>query len=204
MRVELICNNIEQLLDAHPVGRGLCLEMLSRMATFWREFCGEIADFYRFLLVSSHGTDNAVPPAIKEQCWSVMLKMVRVFFSCSRKVRLVAEHGWSSPDPTSMYLWGTLQGHKIMEEFRQYNFHEHPKVYPQIVMFLFKTYVSKADVGRLRDSSVDAARRCATAETEVKVLKRNYDALVARVNKLERNLHSDPKRKGKKDIEEIA
>ena len=183
--------------------------MLNRTAIFWREFCGEIADFYSFLLVSAHGTDDAVPAAIKEQCWSVMLKLVRVFFSCSRKARLVAEHGWSGTDPTGMYLWGTLQGHKVMEEFRKANFHEHPQVYPQIVMFLFKTYVSKADVTRLRDSSVDVSRRCSATETELKILKRNYDALVSRVNNLERNPkggEQNGKKKKKKDdgVEEIA
>ena len=72
-----------------------------------------------------------------------------------------------------------------MEDFRRARFHEHPKVYPQIVIFLFKTYVSKTDIQRIRDVNVDLSRRCIAAEVELTTVKRNYDALVTRVSKLE-------------------
>jgi hypothetical protein len=217
MRVESVRNMIEHIYEAHPVARQICIEMLNSTASFWRELCAEISEFYRFLLVSSYGNDVSYTTQAKQQCWTVVLKMLRVFFSELHKRRIVAEHGYTSPDANAIYFWGTLQAHSVMEEFRRARFHEHPKVYPQIVIFLFKTYVSKSEIQRIRDVNVDLSRRCVAAETELTTVKRSYDALVTRVLRLEQaggitcggggggGGGGGLKRKGKKgDVTEIA
>lgn len=67
MRNQSIYSNIEQIMEAHPLGRSLCHEMLRLSVAFWRDLCSEIAEFNRFLLVSSYGADGPYTAAAKEQ-----------------------------------------------------------------------------------------------------------------------------------------
>ncbi|KAL7468880.1 hypothetical protein ACHAXS_009126 [Conticribra weissflogii] len=188
MRIESIRSNIERVLEGHSVGQSLCLEMLTVTQTFWRELCAEINEFRRFLLTSSYGAEPYSAEA-KEQCWTVILKMLRVFFSELRRARLVAEQANQSVHPTALYLWGTLEAHRVMEEFRRCSFRDHPKVYPQIVVHLFKTYVSKASAASmLASSNRSLVTQCTSLEASVTSLKRNYDSLVSRVATLERTV----------------
>ena len=53
-----IYSNIEQIMEVHPLGCSLCHEMLRLSVAFWRDLCSEIAEFNRFLLVSSYGADG--------------------------------------------------------------------------------------------------------------------------------------------------
>ena len=38
-----------------------------------------------------------------------------------------------------LYLWGVFQAHRVMSEFVKKNFTGHPKLHPQVVMFILDT-----------------------------------------------------------------
>ena len=185
MRVESLRLNIHHILENHPVARNVCLDMLNTTQTFWRELCAEISKFNRFLLVSSFGTQGLYLDQAKAAVWTVVTTTLRVFFQIMRQAGLIAEHAWTNANADALYFWGTLCRHRVMEEFRRAKFREHPKVYPHIVMFLFKTYVSKNDMVRMRDTNVNLLQRCNASDIELANLKRNHDSLVTRVRKLE-------------------
>lgn len=176
---------IDQKLEGHPLGRMVSQELLSRTMIFWRELCAEIAKFYRQLLVTTFGATGPYTDSAEAQCWTVVLKLVRVMCSELRKVRLVAEHAWSQGEKaTPLYLWGCLNAHRVMHEFKQTNFREHAKFYPKLVLYLFETYVAKHEIARLRESSVNALRQNTSLETQVASLKRTYDSLTSKVDSL--------------------
>ena len=67
----------------------------------------------------------------KEECWIVVITLVRVIWRELRKLRVEAETAYGSETPAVMagqYLWGTLQAHREMENLLQTQFHQHPEV----------------------------------------------------------------------------
>ena len=198
MKEASLTSMIDQKLEGHSTGRLVCQELLSRTMIFWRELCAEIAKFYRQLLVTTFGATGPYSEAANAQCWTVVLKLVRVLCSELRKVRLVAEHAWSQGDKaTPLYLWGCLNAHRVMNDFKQMNFREHPKFYPKLVLYLFETYVAKHEIAKLRETSVDAIRTNTSLETQVASLKRNYDTLAQKYDSLATRL---AKVEGKKPV----
>lgn len=198
MKEASLLSMIDQKLEAHPLGRMVCQELLSRTMIFWRELCAEIAKFYRQLLVTTFGANGPYTDASKAQCWTVVLKLVRVICSELRKVRLVAEHAWSQGDrATPLYLWGCLNAHRVMQDFKQMSFREHPKFYPKLVLYLFETYVAKHELERLRDASADALRNTTSIESQFASLKRTHDSLASKVDSLTSKVDSLVTRMGK-------
>ena len=89
----------------------------------------------------------------KVECWTVVLTMVRVIWRELRKVRVEAETAYGSENPTEMvgqYLWGTLQTHRVMDDFLRTQFCQHPEVDPHITLSLFEHISPLVEVSVLK------------------------------------------------------
>ena len=138
------------------------------------------------MLTTTHG-DAPYKPDHQMQCWGVVMKFLRIFFTEMRRHRIVADSAYSIPSRSNLlHLWGTLQGHRVMQDFQAANFREHKLFYPQIVMHLFETYVPKTEMDKAVSSNTDLKRQCSALDTQVSTLKRNHDQLVSTVNDLKR------------------
>ena len=59
----------------------------------------------------------------------------------------MAEDVSNHPDrDNKLYLWGVLQDHRFMEEVVKENFTGHPKLNPQMLMFILEVMAPRAEV----------------------------------------------------------
>ena len=69
------------------------------------------------------------------------------FFDELRAARVVAEDSFNNPDRANkIYLWSVLQAHWVMLEFVKENFTVHPKLHPQMVMFILDTMIPRVEL----------------------------------------------------------
>ena len=70
-----------------------------------------------------------------------MTTILVYLFDEIRAVRVVEEDAFKHPDISNeFYLWGVLQGPRIMEEFLKEKFTGHPKFHPQMVILSWRQW----------------------------------------------------------------
>ena len=77
----------------------------------------------------------------KEKFCTELITMVRVIWMELRKFRVEADTACVSDNLSEVvgkYLWGNLQVHRVMDDFLQTQFLQHPEVAPQITIYLFE------------------------------------------------------------------
>lgn len=138
---------IDLTLAKHPTAKSVAYDMLSEVKAFWTTmFKTELTDFYMELLGYAYG-EGPYPKDIQESCWTLVMKMLRLFFEELSSVRIVACEAHllvDELDINGMFMYATLEEIRVMREFSSHNFRKHPKFYPEVVMFLFETYVPKS------------------------------------------------------------
>ena len=111
----------------------LAFTMLSKSYSFWISLANWIDEFHQKLTIVSCCT--------VDEAWLLVASCVRGVFRELRRVRIVAQEAEKIPDKAtsrSLFLWGSLQAHRIMDEFLIHSFKGHPVITPVINMHLFQ------------------------------------------------------------------
>jgi hypothetical protein len=187
---------IDLTLAKHPVAKSIAYDLLAEVRSFWTQlFKTEVTDFYLELLGHAYG-EGPYPKAIQEVCWSLVMKMLRVFFEELGRVRIVACEAHLLVDEleiNGVFLYATLEEVRVMREFVTHNFRRHPKFYPEVVMFLFETYVPKSMFEKKKSSKGDNETSLTIKVNELEsslgetdrlagILRKDHDSLVSTVN----------------------
>jgi len=111
----------------------LSFTLLSKSHSFWIALSNWIDEFHlKLTIVSCCSVDEA---------WLLVASCVRGIFRELRRVRIVAQEAEKLPDKATscaLFLWGSLQAHRIMDEFIVHSFEGHPVITPVINMHLFQ------------------------------------------------------------------
>jgi hypothetical protein len=123
-----------------------------------REFIGELhafmSDFY----------SESLREGQEDESWSLTCKLVEGIFFQLNKVRAVAANA-ASIDASDqgkrigLVLWGTLQTHKLMNDFREARFRRHPTVASNLMLHLFSIQVSSSKMLTLQSEVAEWIRK---------------------------------------------
>jgi hypothetical protein len=94
--------------------------------------------FYQELLTTSEATE--------EEAWELVSGCIKKIFEDLRRVRATAANATSEINPSSKcatYLWALIQSHRIMKEYIDARFRNHPSIAPVIILHVFKTRVTQ-------------------------------------------------------------
>jgi len=111
----------------------LAFTLLTKSQAFWISLANWIDEFLlKLTIVSCCSADEA---------WLLVAACVRGVFRELRRVRIVAQEAEKLPDKATscgLFLWGSLQAHRIMDEFTVSAFEGHACITPIINMHLFQ------------------------------------------------------------------
>jgi hypothetical protein len=82
---------------------------------------------------------------IEDEAWVLVSSCIKRVFEDLRRVRATAAIA-SSDSPISCcttYLWALIQSHRIMKEYSDSRFRNHPSIAPDIILHVFRTRVTK-------------------------------------------------------------
>ena len=167
-------------LGGHPVACQLASSMLNSCNNFWVALSTFINSFYTELLTNTYGSQS--PPGGSNECWELVMKIVRTLFSALRKVRVIAESAHSMTDKTrqvGLYLWASLQAHRVMAEYVKADFKRHPDVAPNVTFFLFENRAPKSTVVALKKENSELSTKVAKLDNELQQVRRMVDKLVS-------------------------
>lgn len=125
---------IDQFYDA----KVLAHDMHSKSQIFIAEMCNWMDVFYQELLTTSEATDD--------EAWELVSACIKKIFEELRRVRASAANATSEVNATSKcatYLWALIQSHRIMKDFLDMRFRNHPSIAPVIILHVFKTRVTR-------------------------------------------------------------
>jgi hypothetical protein len=123
----------EQFYDA----RVLANDMLSMAQIFVAELSNWMDVFYQELLTTSEASED--------EAWELVSACVKKVFEELRRVRASAANATSEADSTSKcstIMWALIQAHRVMKDFLDMHFRNHPSIAPVIILHVFKTRVT--------------------------------------------------------------
>ncbi len=124
----------DQFYDA----KVLAHDMHAKSQIFIAEMCNWMDVFYQELLTTSEATD--------EEAWELVSACIKKIFEELRRVRASAANATSEVNATNKcatYLWALIQSHRIMKDFLDMRFRNHPSIAPVIILHVFKTRVTR-------------------------------------------------------------
>jgi hypothetical protein len=127
----------DQFYDA----RLLANDMYSKSQVFVAEMANWMDVFSQELLTTLEATE--------EEAWELVSACIKHVFEDLRRVRASAANATSELDPSSKsatILWALIQSHKVMKDFLDMRFRNHPFIAPVIVLHVFKTRVTRTPV----------------------------------------------------------
>ncbi len=99
------------------------------------------AIFYRDILGKSGAPPQSA--ASKASCWSLVTKLLKVLFKEIHKVRVEAAGLKNIRDDAARvngsFLYAALEELRVLREFQDHKYHQHPKFQHNVVMHLFDT-----------------------------------------------------------------
>ena len=184
---------IDLTLAKHPTAKSVAYDMLSEVKAFWTTmFKTELTDFYMELLGFAYG-EAPYPKDIQESCWTLVMKMLRLFFEELSRVSIVACEAHllvDELDINGMFLYATLEEIRVMREFSSHNFRKHPKFYPEVVMFLFETYVPKSLFDKDKKKGGGNGDHSTSLTIKMRELQSSLDATDRNQARIQRELDS--------------
>ena len=124
----------------------MCNDLLTKTIDFLRELATVVDYFFHRLCLKCFGSQGPNKEA-RATCWNIVKTLSMCLFYELRAMRVVTEDTFNHPDRSNeIYLWGVLQAHLVMLEFVKENFTGHPKLHPQVVMFILDTMVPWVDI----------------------------------------------------------
>ena len=116
--------------------RRLALDMHSYSHFFVGEMCTWVTGFVQELTLQ----------ATEDEAWTLASQCLKSIFVYLRTVRSAAANAFSDPNKVSRcttYMWCLLESHRLMKEFLDASFRNHPCIAPVITLHLFRTRVTK-------------------------------------------------------------
>jgi hypothetical protein len=124
--------------DQFYEARVLANDMHSKSQMFVAEMANWMDVFYQELLTTSEASE--------EEAWELVSACIKKIFEDLRRVRAVAANATSEVDPSSKcatFMWAIIQSHRVMKEFLDMRFRNHPSIAPVIILHVFKTRVTR-------------------------------------------------------------
>jgi hypothetical protein len=115
----------------------MATDMHSKSDQFITEMCGWMDAFYFELRETSEATE--------EEAWELVSSCVKQIFEDLCRVRASAANASSEISPLSKcttVLWALTQSQRVMKNFLDMRFRNHPSIAPVIILHVFKTCVS--------------------------------------------------------------
>ena len=138
-----------------------------------------------YLVTTAYG--EVVSSEGRVECWSVVLTMMRVILRDFRKVPGDSETAYGSADNVvvvGQYLWGTLQAHRIMDDFLRAKFRQHHEVAPHITLHCFEHRSPRVEAVTLNQKVEVQYRMISHMEKFCKKLRPRVDLPTNKVNRL--------------------
>ncbi len=124
--------------DQHYDARVLAHDMHSKSQIFVAEMCNWMDMFYQELLTTSEATE--------EEAWELVAACIKKVFEELRRARATAANAMSEVNASSKcatFMWALVQSHRIMKDFLDLRFRNHPSIAPVIILHIFKTRVTR-------------------------------------------------------------
>lgn len=122
--------------DEYAEARRLAIDMHSYSHFFIGEMCTWVTGFVQELTIQS----------TEEEAWTLASQCLKSVFVYLRTVRSPAANAFSDPNKLSRcttYMWCLLESHRLMKEFLDSSFRNHPCIAPVVTLHLFRTRVTK-------------------------------------------------------------
>jgi len=119
----------------------LALDMHNKSQIFVAEMCNWMDVFYQELLTTSEATE--------EEAWELVSGCIKRIFEDLRRVRATAANATSEINPSTKcatYLWALIQSHRVMKDYMDSRFRNHPSIAPVIILHVFKTRVTRVSL----------------------------------------------------------
>jgi len=126
------------LEDKFYDARMLAHDMHNKSQIFVAEMCNWMDVFYQELLTTSEATE--------EEAWELVSGCIKRIFEDLRRVRASAANATSEINPSTKcatYLWALIQSHRVMKDYIDARFRNHPSIAPVIILHVFKTRVTR-------------------------------------------------------------
>ena len=161
--------------------------------------CGWITWFLAHFLTCHEDPVRQVSPdkgssaAIRKQCWDRVVKALRVLFNELHLVGMGARLAHMIKDTrkqTAVYLYHTLQKVRILEEFKDDEFRNHPKILANLLEHLVETYQPRDDSGLTQMGALERSVQNLTSKVneqarDITQLRRLYNKVVEKVSCLD-------------------
>ncbi len=124
----------DQFYDAQVLAN----DMHSKSQIFVAEMTNWMDVFYQELLATSKATE--------EEAWELVSACIKRVFEDLRRVRAGAANATTETGPSSKcstIMWALVQSHRVMKEFLDMRFRNHPSIAPVIILHVFKTRVTR-------------------------------------------------------------
>jgi hypothetical protein len=119
----------------------------------------------------------------KEACWGLICHRVRAIFWDLHKARIAGRGSFLGSDRASGIMWGSLQAHRLMQEYLMSDFSAHPKCSHILNIHLHDNVLMKADYKM--DMDMDKVKaRVVDLEKNLADLHALHDQLSTKVGKL--------------------
>jgi hypothetical protein len=119
----------------------LAHDMHNKSQIFVAEMCNWMDVFYQELLTTSEATE--------EEAWELVSGCIKRIFEDLRRVRATAANATSEINPSTKcatYLWALIQSHRVMKDYMDARFRNHPSIAPVIILHVFKTRVTRVSL----------------------------------------------------------
>jgi hypothetical protein len=139
---------IDMFLGANPMARSVLNEMLAEYKILTSQlFVTEITLYYDEIL-SKTGGDPPHSKEVKESCWALVTKLLRTILKEIHAVRRFAAEavsiGSDSLKTNGMFLYAAMEELRVLREFSECDWRNHPKFNQSIVRHLFETCLPRA------------------------------------------------------------
>ena len=139
---------IDMFLGASSVARGVMIEMLAEYKILTSQLLvTEITLYYKEIL-SKTGGDPPHSKEVQESCWALVTKLLKTILKEIHKVRRFAAEavsiGSDSLRTNGMFLYAAMEELRVLREFSECDWRNHPKFNQSIVRHLFETCLPRA------------------------------------------------------------
>jgi hypothetical protein len=151
--------------QGRPKGLAVARELLSKAERHWSQFEGMLDQFF----------DEFREYSSTEEAWELCGLIGKTVFEVVYQERCIAADLTdceTNVQRAGRVMWATLQAHRVLDDFAELTYRNHPRVSPVIVLHLLKNRISKTDFEAVKDLQKAQQRAIDKLSTELDKLKR--------------------------------
>ena len=197
-----------------PQAKGVMMELQGEFMTQFRAiFTTELTTYYEEIL----GKTGGAPPhtaEVKETCWALVTKLLKVLFQEIHKVRIFASELGNIRDDNArvngLFLYAALEELQVLREFASHDYCRHPKYSQCIVLHLFDISLPQSVYEKSSDNAGQDTLQFTRMETMLTGLKLALEQLECTVGSIQVHLNiplpaaRNQKRGGKDAVDEVV